>query len=289
MRFSVLSSGSSGNSTYVEVGDGAGGLLVDAGISCRRLKPLLGSIGRSVEDVGAVLITHGHSDHTSGLRTLLKERLVPVICAPGVGEKLGAEVVDAGDPFAVRGMEVRFFDVPHDAPTYGVRLSHGSAAMGIATDFGEVPQGMLLTLSGVDALVVEANHDPEWLRRGPYPHHLKQRIVSRDGHLSNEQAADLALSLVPHGLTEVVLAHLSEKNNSPARATGTVARILREAGFPSVRVRAAIAKRPTPWVEVGVPPVSEEPVRFVYGGETGWPDSGGLFGVSGGQGLRERR
>ncbi|MGI8650172.1 MAG: MBL fold metallo-hydrolase [Rubrobacter sp.] len=276
MRFSVLSSGSSGNATYLERSGGSGGLLIDAGLSVRRLKPLLGSIGRSIEDVGAVLLTHAHSDHTCGLRTLRKERPVPVFCAPGVGEKFGAKVIEAGKPFSVSGLEAIFFEVPHDAPTCGVKLSDEDTAMAVATDFGEVREDVYRILRGVDALVVEANHDVEWLRRGPYPQHLKQRIASGEGHLSNDQASELALSLAMHGLAEVVLAHLSDTNNSPARATGTVSRMLREAGFPEIRVRAALPKRPTPWVEVGVPVA--DPVRFVYGGSRS-SEPGSLFGV----------
>ncbi|AHY46890.1 Metal-dependent hydrolases of the beta-lactamase superfamily I [Rubrobacter radiotolerans] len=284
LRFSVLSSGSAGNATYVEVGSGTGetgptrGLLVDAGLSCRRIAALLRSIGRTLDDVGAILLTHGHSDHTSGLRQLRRERSIPVFSAPGVGEAFGAEILPAGEVFPVlggSGCEALFFSVPHDAPTYGLRLASGAASMALATDFGEVTGEVLAAMRGVDAAVIEANHDPEWLRRGPYPAHLKARIASRDGHLSNAQAADLALALAPHGLVEVVLAHLSDRNNSLARAAGTVSMTLREAGFGGVRVRSAKAGHPTPWVEVGRPPGS--PTRFVYGcsGEVGQ-----LFGVS---------
>ena len=110
---------------------------------------------------------------------------------------------------------------------------------------------MLEHLRGAEAVVLEANHDPDWLRRGPYSAELKRRISSRRGHLSNRQAAEAALALAPHGLKDLVLAHLSKTNNSPARACGTVHSALREAGHGGVRVRAAIAGHPTPRVEVG--------------------------------------
>lgn len=278
MRFCVLASGSSGNATYVELGRDSGGLLIDAGISARRLRPLLASVGRGIEDVGAVLLTHGHSDHTCGLRTLRKVRPVPVYSAPGVGEKFGAEVVEAGEDFSVVGLDATFFEVPHDAPTFGVRLSDGESSMAAATDFGEVRTEIYRAIRGVDALVVEANHDVEWLRGGRYPEQLKRRIASGEGHLSNDQAADLVVSLAVHGLKEVVLAHLSDKNNSPARAVGTVSRALREAGFGEVKVRAAFQRHPTPWVEVGVPPEPMEPLRFVY--DSPRIESGSLFGVA---------
>lgn len=276
MRLSVLASGSSGNATYVE-SDG-GGVLVDAGLSCRRVAGLLARIGRGLEDVGAILLTHGHSDHTAGVRSLVRERGVPVFAAPGVGETLGAATVGPGERIEVCGMEAAFFDVPHDAATYGLRLSDGVAAVALATDLGEVTPETLRAMRGAEAVVLEANHDPEWLRRGPYSADLKRRISSRDGHLSNHQAADAALALAQHGLRDLVLAHLSRTNNSPARATGTVSKALREAGHAGVRVRAAPAGHPTPWIEPRVPP--EDPT-YVYRYEDRRTDGGlqQLFGV----------
>lgn len=249
MRLCVLSSGSSGNATFIESEDG--GLLIDAGLSCRRIKRLLASIGRSLGDLEAVLLTHGHTDHTSGVRSLVRECGVRVVSAPGVGERLGAEIVEAGERFLVGGIEARFFAVPHDAPTYGVRMECGGLSVAVATDFGDVSPGVLEELLGVDALVLEANHDEDWLWSGPYPAQLKRRIASPNGHLSNRQAAEAALALAPHGLTDIVLGHLSEKNNSAARAVGVVKAALRSGGFDGVRVRAALARHPSPWIEIG--------------------------------------
>lgn len=273
MRLSVLSSGSSGNATYVETA--SGGVLVDAGLQARRLRGLLGSIGRSLSDVGAVFVTHAHSDHTCGLRTLLREVPVPVYAAPGVGEYLkssNAMVVEAGELLLIGDLRATFFPVPHDAPTYGVELVEGDRSVVVATDLGEVDNDTLEVLRGAEALVLESNHDSEWLRRGPYPADLKRRVSSRKGHLSNEQAAEAAVALAPHGLRELVLAHLSKTNNSPARATNSVGRALREAGWGAVRVRAALAGHPTPWIEVGEP---VEPKSYVYRYDT----SQHLFGM----------
>ncbi|HEX2181726.1 MAG TPA: MBL fold metallo-hydrolase, partial [Rubrobacteraceae bacterium] len=116
MRLSVLSSGSSGNATYIE--SAAGGLLVDAGLSCRRIEGLLARIGRSLDDVGAVLVTHGHADHTSGVRSLVRECGVEAFAAPGAGERLGAVRVPPGEAFEVCGLTATFFEVPHDSSTY---------------------------------------------------------------------------------------------------------------------------------------------------------------------------
>ena len=273
MRLSVLSSGSSGNATYVET-DG-GGLLVDAGLSPRRIEALLARTGRSLDDVGAVLLTHGHADHTCGVRSLVRERGVEVYAAPGVGTALGARTVEPDQPCRIGNFSATFFEVPHDSLTYGVRVSDGTGAVAVATDLGEVGPEVLRRMRGAEAVVLEANHDPDWLRRGPYSVDLKRRISSKSGHLSNRQAAEAALALAPHGLRDLALAHLSKTNNSPARACGTVHGALREAGYGEIRVRAALANHPTPWIEVGTP---LETSGYVY--RYGEPGSAGqLFGI----------
>jgi phosphoribosyl 1,2-cyclic phosphodiesterase len=272
LRFSVLSSGSSGNAIYLEVS--GWGLLVDAGVSCRRIKALLARIGRGLDDVHAVLVTHGHADHTSGIRSLLRERNMPLYAAPGVAEAVaGTARVEAGESLDLGRVWADFFEVPHDAPTYGLRLSDGEVATALATDLGEVGPETLWCLRGADAVVLEANHDLEWLWRGPYSADLKRRVASVRGHLSNDQAAEVASALAPHGLKDLVLAHLSEKNNSPMRACGTVRKALKASGHTGVRVRAAIAGHPTPWIEVGEPIESREYVYRYGEGEAR------LFGV----------
>jgi phosphoribosyl 1,2-cyclic phosphodiesterase len=258
LRLSVLSSGSSGNATYIETQ--GGGLLVDAGLPCRRIEGLLARIGRSLDDVGAVLLTHGHADHTSGVRSLVRECGVEVFAAPAVGERLGARTVETGEPLRIGGLAATFFEVPHDSSTYGLRISDGEREVAMATDLGQADLEVLRHMRGAEAVVLEANHDPDWLRRGPYSVRLKRRIASTNGHLSNRQAAEAALALAPHGLKDLVLAHLSKTNNSPARACGTVHRALREGGYSGIRVRAAIAGHPTTPIEVGTPLEREEHV-----------------------------
>jgi phosphoribosyl 1,2-cyclic phosphodiesterase len=251
LHLSVLSSGSSGNATYI--GGYGGGLLVDAGFQCGRIEGLLASIGLSLDDVGALLLTHGHADHTSGVRSLVRECGVEVFAAPGVGGSLSVTTVEVGETFEAGGLAATFFEVPHDSSTYGLRISDGEGDVAMATDLGEAGPEVLRRMRGAEAVVLEANHDPDWLRRGPYSARLKRRISSKNGHLSNRQAAEAALALAPHGLKDLVLAHLSKTNNSPVRACGTVHRVLREAGHGGIRVRAAIAGHPTPLIEVGTP------------------------------------
>ena len=248
-------------------------MLVDVGLSCRRLRGLLARIGRDLSDVSAVLLTHGHSDHTCGVRSLLREREVPLYAAPGVAEEVkGVALIEANEPLDLGSLSATFFEVPHDAPTYGLRVSDGELVSALATDLGEVEVGTLRFFQGADAVVLEANHDPDWLRRGPYSALLKRRVASPQGHLSNQQAAEAALALAPHGLKDLVLAHLSETNNSPIRACGTVRKALKGAGHPGVRVRAAIPGHPTPWVEVGEPITNQE---YIYRYE----DEVRLFGM----------
>jgi phosphoribosyl 1,2-cyclic phosphodiesterase len=273
LRLSVLSSGSSGNATYMETD--TGGLLVDAGLSRRRIEALLARIGRDIDDVGAILLTHGHSDHTCGVRSLVRDRGIAVFAAPGVGGSLGANTVAPEEVCTVGGLKATFFEVPHDSSTYGVRVADARSAVAMATDLGEVGIEVLRCMRGAEAVVLEANHELDWLRRGPYTASLKRRISSRHGHLSNRQAADAAVALAPHGLKDVVLAHLSKTNNSPTRACGTVHGALREAGHGGVRVRAAIAGHPTPWIEVGSPLQTTEHV-YRYDEKDA---AGQLFGI----------
>jgi len=253
----------------------SGGLLVDAGLSRRRIQALLARIGRNLGDVRAILLTHGHADHTCGVRSLVGDLGIKVFAAPGVGETLGARTIEAGASCAVGGLTATFFEVPHDSLTYGVRVSDGENTVAMATDLGEAGIEVLRKMRGAEALVLEANHDRDWLRRGPYSASLKRRISSRHGHLSNHQAAAAAVALAPHGLRDLVLAHLSRTNNSPTRACNTVHTALREAGHGAVRIRAALAGHPTPWVEVGTPlPAIEHGYRY------GEKDTAGqLFGI----------
>ena len=241
---------------------------MDAGLPSRRLRALLARIGRGLDSVEAVLVTHGHADHTSGVRSLLREKEIPVYAALGVAECVkGAATVGAGETLDLSGLSALFFEVQHDAPTYGLVIAGDGTRCALATDLGEVGPEAELLLRGAEALILEANHDLDWLRRGPYSADLKRRVASSRGHLSNSQAAEAACALAPHGLKDLVLAHLSKTNNTPMRACGTVRQALKAAGHGGVRVRAAIAGHPTPWIEVGAPLEAQEDYVYRYGEE----------------------
>lgn len=222
----TLASGSEGNSLLVS----ACGvhLLVDAGISARRIKQSLALLDLTPDDLSAILITHEHTDHTAGLATLLKHHAVPLYASggtafylrsrlPGLDDHL--RLVSPGSVFAVGPAQVTVFATSHDAGE-GVdyRIDCGGESVGILTDTGFVPEPAAAALTGVDLLVLESNHDVEWLLSGPYPYPLKQRILGRRGHLSNEDAAAFARRMAECGTRRFVLAHLSRENNIPARA-----------------------------------------------------------------------
>lgn len=242
----TLASGSSGNALIIS--HNGVHLLLDAGISCRRITLGLGELGLTPSDLSAILITHTHSDHISGLTTLLKRCGAPLyasgqscrdLCAriPGLEDRV--RPVTPGDCFSVEGCAVTVFATSHDAPgACGYRVEDA----GVLTDSGYVPEEAAEALRGVSLLVLEANHDVDRLREGSYPYFLKQRILGDQGHLSNETAGAFAAAMAQRGTEEIVLAHLSRENNTPQAAYDAVAACLRDAGCT---IRLAVAPRDT--------------------------------------------
>lgn len=242
MEFLTIASSSSGNAALLRCGDTA--VLLDAGVSARRLAQALAQLGMTPDELDAVLVTHAHIDHVRGLATLTKKYAVPVYASRGTARLLpqteGAlRVFDAGDAFAVGSFAVQSFRTSHDAPdSVDYRLDGPDGSFGALTDTGYVTDEAAEALTGVEALLLEANHDVETLRNGPYPYHLKRRILSDLGHLSNEAAAEFALHCARHGTRDILLAHLSAENNTPAMAEYAVARRLQAAGC-SIRLAVA--------------------------------------------------
>ena len=241
----TLASGSSGNALLVSCG--ATHLLVDAGISCRRITTSLAALGLGLDDLDALLITHTHSDHITGLQTLLKKSIFPILSSGRVGRELAYRLAGVEPRFQemafcrqiqVGCLAVTAFPTSHDAPgSCGFRLDGPDGSMGVLTDTGYVTQEAADILPGIDLAVLEANHDVEALRSGPYPYYLKKRILSSQGHLCNEDAARFAVTLAEAGASEIVLAHLSRENNTPAMARNAVETALSAAGlFPTLSV-----------------------------------------------------
>ena len=238
LELCTLASGSSGNSLLVT--DGRTHVLVDAGISCRRICTGLKELGVEPKELAGVLITHEHSDHISGLTTLTKQLKLPVYASPGTGRQLCYRIafleellrpVAPGEGFSVGGLAIESFPTSHDAAeSVGYALSAGGRKAAVVTDLGYVTGAVLRGIRGAVLLVAEANHDVEWVQSGPYPYHLKARILGDRGHLSNEAGAELAWTAVEGGARTVVLAHLSHENNTPARAHEVVRGVLERRG-----------------------------------------------------------
>jgi len=238
MRVCTLSSGSNGNAVYIQ--EGSTHLLVDAGISLRALRNALADLGVAIAQLGGLLVTHAHEDHVRGVEMLAKHTDVPIFGSrhallellandPDLpAERLtvfsGSGVYDIGE------VAVTPFTVSHDAHCYGYRIEGESAAFGVATDMGCVTEEVEQALSGVDFALIEANHDVEMVRTGPYPPFLKQRVLSAHGHLSNDDCAALACRLLHSGCRHFLLGHLSEQNNLPTLAASAVCGALSAAG-----------------------------------------------------------
>ncbi len=249
----MLASGSSGNAIYVRVGDVR--VLVDVGISRRRIVRALGELDVSMDQIDAIVLTHEHSDHVSGLPMLRKHHPgIPIFCTEGTArgcvrrkrwDQENHHPIEAGDVLRLGHMRLMPFATSHDVnEPVGLRIEGPDTALGIATDLGRSTSTVLKALEDCRAVVLEANHDVERLWRGPYPLHLKRRVVSPRGHLSNEQMRDVLGEIATENLRSVVLAHLSDKNNTPELALGSLGTSLSNA--PKALVTVAERESPSP-------------------------------------------
>lgn len=238
---------------------GARRLLIDAGLSARELTLRLAKAGVAGSQLTAILLSHEHHDHARGLERFAFKHRVPVFTTPEAlaALNLAPRHVGAWHPFepGVRfdafGVAVDPFTLPHDAVNpVGFVLEAQGVRVGIAVDLGHATTLVVERLRGCHVLVVEANHDDGMLTRGPYPWALKQRIGGRLGHLSNDEAASLVAAAADDDCQAVILAHLSESNNTAALARQTVADALARAGRSRFMMRVAERRGPTPAVEI---------------------------------------
>jgi len=224
VKFCVLASGSSGNAAFVSTGSTR--ILIDAGLSMRELRKRLASIDESLDAVDAILITHEHTDHVSGLPVLARNRNLRAVIhmtrltGPSIdwGEVRPArlECFQAGASFQIGDIEVQSFGIPHDAiDPVGFTFAAQGVRIGIATDLGYIPESIKFHLRRTDILLLEANHDLDMLKVGPYPWSVKQRVMSRVGHLSNLVMSDYLLQDLDSCTSRLILGHLSEQNNHP--------------------------------------------------------------------------
>jgi phosphoribosyl 1,2-cyclic phosphodiesterase len=236
MQIHVLASGSTGNATFIEMENTK--LLVDAGISTRRIKQSLDKLGIKIEELDGVLITHEHRDHVNGLPTLLKKYRLPTYARPDTWQSMYCREVlpqdccrELPDSLDIGKVKIEPFAISHDAADpVGFRLNAGGRKVGFATDLGFVTPTVKEALALSDVLVFEANHDLEMLKNGGYPWYLKKRIMSNRGHLANTDTGWTLARLNRKAHTDVFLAHLSRENNRPELAEETVASILTQEG-----------------------------------------------------------
>jgi phosphoribosyl 1,2-cyclic phosphodiesterase len=246
VRFRVLGSGSSGNTTLVECG--ATSILIDAGLGPRETAERLLSVGVDPASIAAIVLSHEHGDHTRGAASfsnkwgvrLLGSRGTYAAGGFGATEIAGWDVLEPGQPRTYGGLTVTGVPVPHDAagPVAFV-VSGDGVSMGHATDFGHVERALVEAFRPCDTVLIESNYDPAMLRDGPYPWSLKERILSRVGHLSNDDVAGYIARGLGEACRALVLAHLSRKNNHPDLARITAERALRRRGRTEVRLEIA--------------------------------------------------
>lgn len=232
----MLASSSSGNSTFIRTEKTR--ILVDAGLSKRDILARLAAIDEDAEKLDAILVTHEHSDHVSGLVTLARQLNVPIfitrLTAPAIpwGEytpKL--DCFQAGTTFTVGDIDVDSFTIPHDAiDPVGFCFRSQGMKVGLVTDLGYVTDSIKFHLRGSHLLVLESNHDLEMLKVGPYPWSVKQRVMGRKGHLSNEVVCDFIRADLDSSIDTLVLGHLSEHNNHPEIVRNLANRALDRAG-----------------------------------------------------------
>ena len=256
MKICVLGSGSKGNCTLVESGDTT--ILIDAGFSGVEIQRRLQLIGRQLESITAILITHEHSDHISGAGILSRKAQIPLYANSGTyhatGSRLGKLFArgefGTGEQFIIDGMQVHPFAVSHDtSDPVGFVVSDGTHRFGYCTDTGKITTLIEYHLQGCDALVLESNHDPKMLREGPYPLYLQQRVRSNKGHLANEDAGRFLKKLATRGLKHVVLAHLSETNNLPELALQSVKDNL-DGSMKQTSIISAAQASPSPIIDL---------------------------------------
>ncbi|MCI5140451.1 MAG: MBL fold metallo-hydrolase [Candidatus Electrothrix sp. ATG1] len=257
MKFSVLGSGSKGNCTLIESGSTT--LLIDAGFSGKEISRRMALINRSPDDLDAILITHEHGDHISGVGVMSRRCSLPVYANAATHQAAEKRVKNlhqrcefaTGTGFAVGDLHIHPFRISHDtADPVGFRVSDGRYAMAYCTDTGKITTLIRQRLRTCQALILEANYDPEMLLNGPYPMHVKQRVRSNQGHLANNDAARFLVELCGSTVQHVVLAHLSETNNHPDLVT---AQIRQELGHhnPAFSLELARQDQPGQLITVG--------------------------------------
>lgn len=249
-----LFSGSAGNCTYIKYGDDE--ILIDAGVSCKQIQIALQSIGSDLAKIKGILVTHEHTDHIKGLEMIAKKYCLPIYINKNSLDNIEkestkimvsafADIKNAGDSIDIGGIHADIFKTPHDAyGSVGYRFTFSDGlSLGYATDIGYITKGIASSLFGCDSVILESNHDIAMLKNSNYPYHLKARIMSDKGHLSNTSCAEFLPHLFEHGTKKVVLAHLSEHNNTPVLAYSENLEAIKRAGIDPAEFKLTVAKK----------------------------------------------
>ena len=231
-RIYPLFSSSKGNAAFI--GNSSGGILIDAGVTYKRLCEGLENCGLSIDAVKAIFITHEHSDHIKGLPVLTKRKNIPVFAQKGTlnylfnCDYINSEGFEISEKVTVCDMEIACFDTPHDSlQSCGYKIAMGDGKICCTcTDLGYMPDEVFKMLSGSDLVLLESNYDDKMLLNGPYPYYLKSRIRSQSGHLSNKDCAENVRKLIELGTSRIILGHLSQENNTPKTAENAVLKML---------------------------------------------------------------
>ena len=235
--------------------------MVDAGLSGKKIEYLLNRIGQDIREIDAIFISHEHIDHIRGAGVLSRRHGIPLYAnratfgaAATAFKNIPQECVKhfkTGESFQFRDLVVTPFIVPHDArEPVGFRVEYDKRCIGISTDLGCMTNFVRTQLKGADLLILESNHDIEMLENGPYPAHLIRRIKSPQGHLSNDDTGKALTDLIDENTTHVLLAHLSEHNNTPGKAYSTVQEILKGDGIKHVDLRLTHPDRTCGIIEI---------------------------------------
>lgn len=237
LNICTLASGSKGNCIYIS--DGKTSVLIDAGISLRTLKQRAKENNINLSSVSAVISTHCHTDHCSGIRTFMDGFKIPSFVhiegLTALSEKTNVTRLRLStftQDFSIGSLQIQPLKLNHDVPhCSGFIINNGESSVGAVMDLGEIDNNIISALKGVKTLIIESNHDEHMLKTGRYPYHLKRRILSNSGHLSNDMCAGACLELIKSGTKNILLAHLSEENNLPELAFSALTEKLLSCGF----------------------------------------------------------
>ena len=261
LKFCSLYSGSTGNSLYVENENTK--ILVDAGVSAKKIINALTSHSVNIEDIDAIIVTHEHSDHIKGLGTISNKFNIPVFANTKTWDTMVKERdkistenqfhFNNNENFEIKDLKIHPFDIPHDAANpCGFNIYSDNLKLSIATDLGHMTNNIMNNLEGSAFIMLESNYEPEVLKCCSYPYYLKSRIAGPNGHLSNNLAGQTIAHLMKSGLKEVILGHLSKESNFPELAYTTVLSELQKTNYSNNQIKISVASRTEPgdFVEV---------------------------------------